>query len=81
MMSDTESGIEAEGTLSGELSGDTLDFTIRIPVGGFTAPFEPCAAEVTGRAQATASTISGTYSGTNSCTGTVGSGQLTLTKG
>jgi hypothetical protein len=79
-MSDAESGIAGEGTLRGDLSGAGLDFTIDIPVGGFGDPYDECAAQVSGRAQAAPSSLSGTYTGVNSCTGAIGSGQLTLSR-
>jgi hypothetical protein len=79
-MTDAESGITGEGTLRGDLSGASLDFTIDIPAGGFADPYDDCAAQVSGRAQATTSSLSGTYTGVNSCTGTIASGQLTLSR-
>lgn len=79
-MTDTETGESGQGTLSGTVSGSDLSFTLRVPVGGFSGPYASCSSEVTGRAQFGASSITGTYAGTNSCSGYISSGQLTLGK-
>jgi hypothetical protein len=43
--------------------------------------FPTCSATITGTAEGlTASTIAGTYTGTNSCTGPFSAGQFSLTK-
>ena len=73
--------VTGRGTLTGTVSGSTIRLTIAIPAGGFDAPFSGCTATVSGDGQATASSISATYTGTNSCSGPVTKGQLTLTKG
>jgi hypothetical protein len=69
------------GTVTGTVSGSTIRLTITIPAGGFDAPFSGCTATVSGDGQASASAINATYTGTNSCSGPVTKGQLTLAKG
>jgi len=79
-MTDTSSGAHGHGSVSGTLSTATVEFSITIPAGGFDEPWAACTADLTGTAKATASALSGTYTGSNSCTGPVTSGQLTLDK-
>ena len=73
--------VTGRGTLTGTVSGSTIRLTITIPAGGFDAPFAGCTATVSGDGQASASSISATYTGTNSCSGPVTKGELRLTKG
>jgi hypothetical protein len=79
-LTDTSSGAGGRGSLSGTVSGSTLRFTLAIPAGGFDAPYASCSATVSGDATASTSSITGSYSGTNTCGGAVSSGQLTLSK-
>jgi hypothetical protein len=79
-MTDTSSGARGRGSVSGTLSGTTVEFAISIPAGGFDEPWAVCTADLIGTAKATASAMSGEYAGSNSCTGSVTSGQLTLDK-
>ena len=80
-MLDEDNGINGRGSVSGSVSGASIQFSISIPVGGFDGSFAPCAADASGSGAASSSTITGSYAGGNSCTGAVTSGQLTLTKG
>jgi hypothetical protein len=73
--------VTGRGTVTGTVSGSTIRLTITIPAGGFDAPFSGCTATVSGDGQASASAINAAYTGTNSCSGPVTKGQLTLTKG
>ena len=73
--------VTGRGTVTGTVSGSTIRLTITIPAGGFDAPFSGCTATVSGDGQASASAINASYTGTNSCSGPVTKGQLTLTKG
>jgi len=73
--------VTGRGTVTGTVSGSTIRLTITIPAGGFDAPFSGCTATVSGDGQASASAINATYTGTNSCSGPVTKGQLTLAKG
>jgi hypothetical protein len=77
---DAATGASGTGNVSGSLSGSTLSFTISIPAGGFPAPADACTASMQGSAQATSTSIDGTYTGTNSCTGPIQGGHFTLTK-
>ena len=67
---------------SGVLSvGASLEFEeLGVPAGGFDSPYASCTAEVSGDGQISTASITGTFAGSNSCTGTITSGQLTLNK-
>jgi hypothetical protein len=68
------------GNLAGTLSASSLTFTITVPSDGISG-FPGCSATIEGTAPAVSSTeISGTYTGTNSCTGSFGAGRFSLTK-
>ena len=78
---DTRTGVNGRGSISGTVSGGaSITFSISIPAGGFDNPFGSCSANLSGTGQASSSSITGTYSGANSCSGDVGSGQFTVTK-
>lgn len=79
-MTDTSTGLTGRGSVSGTVSGSSIHFSITVPAGGFDSPFASCTASVTGDGQASSSSITGTYSGSSSCNGTIGSGKLTLNK-
>lgn len=79
-MTDTATGLTGRGSISGTLSGETLRFTLNIPAGGLDAPFGSCRSEVSGDAQVSGTTMTGSYSGSSSCAGAIASGQLTLNK-
>ena len=79
-ITDTGTGLGGRGSVSGTLSNASIHFSISIPAGGFDSPYAACTANVTGDGQASTSSITGTYSGSNSCAGTITSGQLTLNK-
>lgn len=70
-----------KGTLTGTVSGSAIHLTIAIPAGGFDGPFGSCTASVSGDGQASASSITVIYTGTNSCSGPITKGELTLSKG
>lgn len=72
----TPSGsVTGQGSISGTICGATLTFTIS---GSFPPPLEGCAVTITGTAQVTTTTITGTYTGSNSCTGPFTNGEFTL---
>jgi hypothetical protein len=79
-ISDTRTGITGRGSISGTVSGASITFSISIPAGGFDSPFGSCSANISGTGQASSSSITGIYSGSNSCSGDLGSGQFTVTK-
>jgi hypothetical protein len=79
-MSDDVTQVTGQGTLSGTLSGNTLQFSIAIPAGGFTGSDSACSLSVSGSASATASAISGTFAGSNTCGGSVTGGEFTMSK-
>ena len=78
-ITDTSTGLTASGTVSGTVSGSSTRFSIAIPAGGIeTQP--SCTANASGDAQVSGTSMTGTYTGSNSCTGSIGSGQITLNK-
>jgi hypothetical protein len=79
-MAVTGTSITGRGTLTGTLTGSTLRFTITIPAGGFDAPYASCNVSVSGDGRATATSITASYSGTNSCSGAVTGGDMNLSK-
>ena len=79
-MTDTVAGVTGRGSVSGTVSGSSIRFSINVPAGGFASPYAACTASVSGEGQASLSTVTGTYSGSNSCSGAITSGQLTLSK-
>jgi hypothetical protein len=72
--------LSARGSVSGMISGSSLQFTINVPAGGFDAPRATCTAEVSGQGEFTSTEITGQYSGTSSCDGAIATGELKLTK-
>ena len=79
-LTDTATGLGGRGSVSGTVSNSSIHFSISIPAGGFDSPYAACTANVSGDGQASTSSITGTYSGSNSCAGIITSGQLTLNK-
>jgi hypothetical protein len=77
-VTDTTGKSVAHGTISGTLTGSSLQYSLTIPAGGFDG--SNCTASVNGTATATATTLNGSYTGSQSCTGSIGSGSLTLDK-
>jgi hypothetical protein len=79
-MNDAATGTRGTGTVSGTMSGSTLNFSMRSPAGAMDRPFGMCRTEASGSGQATPATITGTYAGSNSCTGNFFEGKLTLSR-
>jgi hypothetical protein len=79
-MTDAASHVSGRGTVSGSLSGTSIQFSLTVSAGGFSPPFNTCTAVGTGEGTVTQTSITATYTGTNSCSGPITSGQLTLTK-
>ena len=68
------------GTIVGSVLGGTLTFTVTIPKGSI-ADLPDCAITATGSVtDITATGMSGTYTGTDSCRGTIVGGRLNLVK-
>jgi hypothetical protein len=78
-MIDAASGLGGRGSISGTMSASTIRFSIDIAAGGFEYPYDTCSAAISGGGEASSSSLTATYSGSNSCSGSVTSGQLTLT--
>ena len=79
-MTDSGTGLGGRGSVSGTVTNGSIHFSITIPAGGFDSPYASCTGEVSGDGQTSAGAIAGSYSGSNSCTGTITSGQLTLNR-
>lgn len=78
-MSDQSSGTTGRGTISGTVTGSSLQFTLTVPAGGFDTPYAACSTNVNGTASVTATAISGTYTGSSSCQA-IATGQFNLNK-
>jgi hypothetical protein len=69
------------GTLSGTISGTTLNWTASFPADPAKDPTPSCAATLTGTiVDITADSVSGTYTGQDSCEGQYSSGTLTMAR-
>ena len=68
------------GAFSGTMSGDEMTFTMDMPINSMMSA--GCTARATGMARLneTRMTMTGTYSGSNSCTGSFANGQMTMTR-
>lgn len=68
------------GTFTGTMSGQDMTFTMNLPTGSMMSG--TCAAQTNGTAHmnGTAMTMTGNYSGTNSCTGAFNNGQMTMSR-
>jgi hypothetical protein len=72
-------GSMMRGTMSGTISGNTLTFSMDMPSGSMMSG--TCSAHAVGTMQlnGTSMTMTGTYSGTNSCAGPFSNGQMVMT--
>lgn len=75
---DSTTGVTGRGTLSGAVTGLDFTFTLRVPAGGFDAPYESCGTEVSGTGKVVLDSIEATYEGTSTCAGPIASGRLNL---
>ena len=68
------------GAFSGMMSGDEMTFTMDMPMASMMS--SGCTARATGTARVdrTKMTMTGTYGGSNSCTGSFTNGQMTMTR-
>ena len=68
------------GTFSGTMSGDEMTFTTDMPITSMMS--SGCSARATGTARVdrTRMTMTGTYGGSNSCTGAFINGQMTMAR-
>ena len=68
------------GTFAGTMSGDDMTFAMDMPSNSMMAT--GCSSRATGTAHVnrTTMTMTGTYSGSNSCSGAYTSGQMTMTR-
>jgi hypothetical protein len=79
-MRDAETGYGARGSTSGTVTGTSVRFKLKVPLGGADGPWAACTIDVEGDIEATTGSMSGTYAGSNSCGGAITAGQLTLLK-
>lgn len=79
-LTDNNTGTKANGTVSGSISGSSLTFSLSVPAGGADGTFGSCSATASGQGSVSGTSMSGSYTGTNSCSGTVSSGTLTLSR-
>ncbi len=79
-MIDTGTRVTGRGTVSGTVSGSSIQFSIAVPAGGFDSPYASCTANVSGTGAVAATSINGNYAGSSSCSGAISSGQFTLNK-
>lgn len=79
-MTDGSTGVKGRGTVSGTLSGTSVQFSMTVPSGGFDSPYETCSSTVSGTGVGSSATITGSYTGSASCSGTISSGQINLNK-
>ncbi len=79
-MVDGVTGIEAVGTVSGTVTGTRVSFSMRLPSGAFTRPLQLCATSVDGEGTRAGATLTGSYSGTNTCTGRIDAGRITMSR-
>jgi hypothetical protein len=80
ILTETATGVKGRGALDGTFDGRQLTFTITVLAGGFDAPYAACRVRLSGNATIELLLITATYTGTNSCSGEVTSGQLTLNR-
>ncbi len=66
------------GSMQGVLSGSVLTFTMTMPAGTMMSP--GCSATASGTMQVNGTTMTGLFSGSNSCNGAFNNGQMTLAK-
>ena len=79
-LTDGATGYKGRGFVSGTVSGSRAEFSITIPLDGFDEPWSACAASVSGTAQVGSSSLTGSYTGSNACTGGIESGKLSLAR-
>ena len=68
------------GAFSGIMTGDEMAFTMDMPGGSMMSSGGSSKATGTGRVNRTTMTMTGTYVGSNSCTGAYTNGQMTMTR-
>lgn len=80
----TGNNIDFAGTISGSSQGSTLALTLSVPLGNYPIPYSVCTTTSNASIQATATSLSGTYTGSSSgaagCARTWMRGQLSLTR-
>jgi len=66
------------GSFSGTMSGEVMTLVMDLPSGSMMS--SGCSARATGTAHVTGTTMTGSYTGSNSCTGAFTNGQMTMTR-
>jgi hypothetical protein len=74
--------VTGHGTLTGAVSGSAFTFAATVPPGGFDGSYASCTTSISGTGTATASALTGTYSGSSTCNvnQTIATGTFTLNK-
>ncbi len=75
---DHATGVTGRGSVSGTVTGSSLRFSVMVPAGGFDGRYTACAASVAGQGTVSGSALTGTYTGSNTCSGAIAAGQLSL---
>ena len=68
------------GSFTGTMSGDDMTFTMALPTGSMMSSGCSSTATGTARVNRTTMTMTGPYSGSNSCSGGFTNGQMTMTR-
>jgi hypothetical protein len=80
-LTDNGTGTKATGTVSGSVCWQQHHvFAVRAARRRWTARYTSCSATLLARATVSGSSLSGSYAGSNSCSGTVSTGTVTLSK-
>jgi len=79
-ITDSSTGTKATGTVSGSISGSSFTFSLSVPAGGADGALGSCSATASGQGSVSGASLSGSYTGTNSCSGTISTGSLTLSR-
>ena len=66
------------GSFSGTMSGEDMTLMMDLPSGSMMS--SGCSARATGTARVSGTTMTGSYSGSNSCTGSFVNGHMTMTR-
>ena len=80
LLADVATGVSGRGAVSGTSSSQGVTFSAEVAAGGFDGAYGACSANVSGQATVSGASLTGTYSGTNSCSGLISAGQFTLSR-
>ncbi len=74
--------VTGRGSITGSVSGNSFNFALTVPPGGYDGGYGTCTVSVSGSGTASANNLSGTYGGSgSSCpVSTISSGEFSLNK-